>query len=719
MEALIKQFKSNADSNLIRHFDLLYAQQGITRLSLKEQAELFPALIADVGADNSSVVQNQAIFNLLLRALVAYPLPPKGSPENDKLRDSLSLGTADISFLTDWIGKLMLLKISGTASKNNLVCPGLSFEDISFLTLDRKTEIWDHSAEGGLNLTEVKVKALAFLSSGAFNDAERLIPVLIASGEPNSRISDTAEDTLKRVVAAVKLDSDPLVDRLYGLYFGKRASEQTSFVSPVNVRLRTRIINLLGRTTASAKHRTSIIRLVEEDLLQDFMVPTDGSKSDREVAKLRAGIVNFLTFLARSEAKSDLDAIALPVIQSLKLFVEQEKEQTKSMEIRQVRGNSFEIIGLLASANVDVIREPKLDLLKWLFSSLGNEIDKEVLVSIDQALSTTLRCFQSGVDGTIELALQELLLHFTKQASNNTRNVRYAAVRFANRCLSFENVVARWIDIYVIGRTAEMSHEAVEEAKKGLDPYWSRMSRNLENSSTSTAEKRPLEFPQFTKLVEYLFWDEDGDKANDTSILAVNFSRQTLMWEALSAQHLSIEIGPDWDRKLDLAVAEDLGARKAIRKHLALLAASQTGRDTLMTLCNGALRGAITPGVNVKRKAEAAKVFVDLCILLPDAMKSVLSRSFTTLEQAILDNDSSIRSSAAQAYGLLASQLDCDPQQLNDSLQRLSHRSGVIKLTYTQHSTLKANLEPNRNGSMALACRSIKLTGQCLQSAVL
>jgi hypothetical protein len=48
------------------------------------------------------------------------------------------------------------------------------------------------------------------------------------------------------------------------------------------------------------------------------------------------------------------------------------------------------------------------------------------------------------------------------------RNARFATVRWANRCLEYNDIVGRWIDILALaGRTDERG-DVVEEGKKGL-----------------------------------------------------------------------------------------------------------------------------------------------------------------------------------------------------------------------------------------------------------
>lgn len=669
--ALVNQFKENQKSSLIRHFDLLYAQQGITRLSTLEQSELLPLLLSGISTSNSSAAQGSIIFHFLLRSLIEHRLPAKGSAEDESLRTTMGISDADATYLSHWLGKLMLLKQPVGAKPDARANPGLSANEISFLTMDGRPEAWNSSLNGGLNLTEAKIKVLALLTSGCFKEDERLFPVLLASSDPNSRISETAEDLLKRALTSANLEDRELVDRLFSIYFGSKASDTSPFVPAVSVRLRTRILGVLTRARVSSECTENIIRLVEEDLLQDFMVAGETSKADRELSRLRTAIITFLTLTSRRASEAHLEAISKPVIQSLRLFVEQEAQETRSVEIRQVRGDCFEIIGLLAAANKHIILEDELELLKWMFRSLGKEADKELLVSIDQALSSVLRCFQHSLSPAIERTLTEVLLSNVKQESRNQRNLRYASVRFANRCLPFENVVARWIDISVLGQNQESSHEAVEEAKMGLDPYRHSLSHAFDDAASPDAQKSPLLFPEFKDLIEYIFWDQETEDVTEAHIYALIFCRQALMWNALRAQKRALEPSTDWDRRLDVAVSDDAESRMAIRTELIHISDDNEGRNALITLFNTTLKTFTTERIGAQQRRQAGALLVELCILLPSPMLESLASKSSDLQTAVLQNDSECRAAACQAYALLSARVDAGDMNLEQSLNTL------------------------------------------------
>ena len=57
--ALLTQFKES-DSKLVKHFDLLYAQQGFKRLGGKQKHELIPGLVKGVAAVIQTALRRHA-----------------------------------------------------------------------------------------------------------------------------------------------------------------------------------------------------------------------------------------------------------------------------------------------------------------------------------------------------------------------------------------------------------------------------------------------------------------------------------------------------------------------------------------------------------------------------------------------------------------------------------------------------------------------------------
>jgi proteasome component ECM29 len=193
-------------------------------LSVSERLELLPILLQGIVTDYEKSTQHASqLFHLILRLLVHFKLPLRGSKEDDELRSTLGLSDEDAVFLSNWFGKLLLLQIvrpTSPEAASSIRCPGLSTEEYKFLTLQGKPDAWDPSSDSGLNLTEAKALVARFLASGLFVDDEKFFPALFASADTNSRISEIGEDILKRVMLSRDFEDSQLVEKLFSLYFG-------------------------------------------------------------------------------------------------------------------------------------------------------------------------------------------------------------------------------------------------------------------------------------------------------------------------------------------------------------------------------------------------------------------------------------------------------------------------------------------------------------------
>jgi proteasome component ECM29 len=216
------QFKEHADVALIRHFDILYIQQGISRLPVSERLELLPILINGIATDYSKSAQHASqLFHLTLRLLAHFKLPLRGTKEDSELRSTLHVDDSDGVFLSQWFGKLILLSLVRQNSPGAIPkCPGLSVDDYKFLTLHGNPDAWDPSTATGLNLAETKALVVRLLASGMFTDQEKFKPALFASADTNSRVSEVGEGMLKRAMFTADLGDVKLVETLLDLYFG-------------------------------------------------------------------------------------------------------------------------------------------------------------------------------------------------------------------------------------------------------------------------------------------------------------------------------------------------------------------------------------------------------------------------------------------------------------------------------------------------------------------
>ncbi|KAK5004308.1 proteasome component M29, partial [Cryomyces antarcticus] len=372
----------------------------------------------------------------------------------------------------------------------------LSANEYHFLALQGNTDAWDPAKDNGLNLAETKVTAARFLASGVFTDAERFLPAVFASADSNSRISEVGDDMLKRALPNTDLENRTLITQLYSVYFGDPGGSLAARPA-----LRIKLVSLFAKSLSSTTFPNQVIRIVEEALVSG----EEDVGGTREISKLRSAIFAFINFVARHASPNDQHAIAPKVVYRLKDFIEVQGWPEGIGGDPTLRGYAYEVIGLLSKAGpTELLLEPNLDLLRWLFQSLREDTSgKNVTVSVEEALSSVLGAFTGSLDGTVEQSLKALLI--SQMLPGNGRSTSYVAVRFANRCLLYDALEARWIDLLAIG--AAEGPEVIEEGRRGLDPYWYQMTSGYKHS-TGFADSR-VRFPKFVDFVDYVFIDHD------------------------------------------------------------------------------------------------------------------------------------------------------------------------------------------------------------------
>ena len=345
------------------------------------------------------------------------------------------------------------------------------------------------------------------------------------------------------------------------------------------------------------------------------------------------------------------------------------------------RAFGYESIGLLASACADkLLLEPKLDLLQWLFMSLSEDSSgKDVSFSIEQALSSVLGAFAADLSPNFESSLTSLLLHHMglrpihpsnseDSNSNIFRSTRFIAVRFANRCLPYKSATARWIDILAIDDNTNERSEVIEEGKKGLDPYWYKLSNPVNDndfSSGGSIQALKYEHPAFPELMEKIFgpgsrWnvtkDSSGLDLASAYIPALTFCRCILLHQALTATKKPPIIDSDWERNMDALITNDEEARHNLQDYFNNYSTSSTENQAAPRAIKMYLQASYN-GMISSSSGDASRCgdfLLEVCSFLPNAAYISLSANISSLQGPVFSTKKASRETASHLFGLLA-----------------------------------------------------------------
>ncbi|KAK3938765.1 ARM repeat-containing protein [Diplogelasinospora grovesii] len=701
--ALLDQYKS-VEAPLIKHFDLIFIQHSVGRLEPFERRKLIPKVIRGIGSDSGPSVSG--LFNVLLRLLADLTLPGRGSKEDTSLREDVGLAdSADAKFVATWFGKLLLLRSNATTSNGS---PGLTDEDVKFLTLG-KPDTWNPASKG-LGLPETRIKVAGFLASGAFTDEERFIPAIYAASSSDSRVSSFGDDMLKRTT--VSLEDSALVRRLFEAH------------SKLPAPYRIRILGLLSKSEISTTFTEEILAVFQREVTDNVnssdAMQLDGPSTTTattglERTKIYRALFEFINWAARiGPKKTDFSKVGSSLIGLLREFTELQgwpKPRSLSLDETTLRSRAYETIGVLAKGTATPLEETNA-LVEWLFRSLAQDPTPDVVVNIDGALSSLTSIYQPPLDPELQSYLLEILMHYMGVAEGTAgavRNVRHAVTKWANRCLPFTDVWARWIDILAIAGRRDERSDVIEEGQRGLDP-WTHYVNN--------AELRTL--PDWRDMATAFFvtpapnmglskdpgqddeeMEDDSSALNNSAFrnfrghdnlaftLALDYCKRILFLTALK----DFKIEPGWARPLETLIHTDEPSRRTIRAYLRSVDSDY--EKSLLYLLAAALEGMSKENIAVV--GQCAQTFVDIASFAPRSVIARLIDHSPDLMSLVTSDKKEIRTMGAKAYGIVAAH----PALSTDSLAQ--SKAALVKITKTMDTAVGSELNAVEGAFLALA----------------
>ena len=668
--ALLKQF-GDAENGFVKQLDLMFISQGLERIATNDGIQLLPDLLRVATPqqwDRATWWSGEQpppeeriwhiAFHYLLRLLPSWQMPDRGSQEDTALREKLDLSTSMTDILAYYLGRFLLydgIQTRTGAARDTSWLPDLtSRRNIGLSASEARlfSRFDDDSVSvPGARLSQTKTATANFLFTSVFTDSQRFVPAVILSSDTTNLAAFRIGDTMFKQ-CNFDLESLDNIDRLLRLYHG----DDMRF--PPRAKLRVRMLTLLTKSKAVTRNPNAVLNIMKQQLFSESGTPASGL----EATKLRAAMFSFLTWVVRIGEDEDLCQIAPEAQESLRDFIETQGWPSPDSSGNglshaevELRGRAYESIGILAAK-----LNPGVDLVKWLFTSLRCDLSgSQIHVSIEEALGRVLNVFAGGSPEAVKELKSMLLWNITAEIGDvdpeyghqTRRSTKFAAVRYANRCLAFADVEGRWIDLLAVGGITERQ-EMVEEGNKGLDPYWYQMA-NPKASLAPGGSPQSLVFPDFLSLMDKFFRSQDGgaaiDEPQDISpgILApaIAFCRNILVVGALNNTANALSIEPEWEKRIDALISTKAEARRALKMHLRRL-----DPGALRLFVEVILLGM---SLNLGRCGELA---VEICSLCSnDVLSKISSRGFGRVKRATTSNNLLAQTQASRVFGILSS----------------------------------------------------------------
>ncbi|CAJ2501352.1 Uu.00g042050.m01.CDS01 [Anthostomella pinea] len=649
--ALLEQYKRTS-SPIVKQLDLNLIKQGVLRLDQARRRELLPVVLRGISKETSPA-SAAGFFNIFLRLLLEIKIPGRGSTEDLALPEAIGLpDPSDAKYVSSWLGKLFLLRQDlALATEDELdgklsASPsGLDKGDVAFLR-NNNPNAWRPNTPNSLSLPECKMKAISFLASGAFTDEERHLPAIYAAGSTDTRITTIADDVLKR--SSVDLENREVIKSLY----------QAQDTLPAAHRMQ--VLRILTKSVAACAFKKQVVDAVKHDF--DLTLGEDSPVVGLEALRLHKALLAFLTWIARNSTNSSTKdhEMGPNLVLILKDYILKQgwpapntrANQSQYQDEQRLRANAYETIGTLARGS-NFEHKAKDSLLKWLFDSLVSDPSQDIVVYVESALSSMMGLFKS-TDATPNRDLEILLLEYmTLPERQGIRTARHVAARFANNCLPYKNVKARWIDIIAFNGGVSYRRDVLEEGQRGLDPWW----------ATKLHPDDTLVLPDWAEMTE-MFFDAtprelgDDDMAVDQTStytlfpnerlqafpLAIRYVKQILFLTVLGESKVEI----DWEAQLETRLQNDLTTRSRFRDYFTTL-----HHRSLLKLLNAAFDGLRDhPDIGSE---ESVSCLAEILSFSPaEAIIKPISGRTRELLPVIKSNNQKVRQLASKAFGIIA-----------------------------------------------------------------
>ncbi|KAJ1950583.1 proteasome component M29, partial [Linderina macrospora] len=425
----------------------MYVTTAVERAPADQLFDKLPLLLAGIG--NCQGTPKKIITLALLTVIQRSTDISEESLQKLDFTQTAEQAKALLAVATD---QLLFTPTSG-----NGLASGLSPQAQSMLTNDGKAA-WVTDREMmrqlKMNLLRIVGSELAFPSTCAQIVHEMRFLALTCAG-CDAYFPDVvtrSDDALKRL-RPLDTESQSLVSAMLVMFLGSTPDTAADIrQTPVSAPIRLKLLSILCRSTRAAAAFPDWIRVVFESL---FGAGT--------TSKLRRQGVAFMQWVIRMAPQAQVDRSVPILLQGIRKILNDEATAGSNARLDDdiIRGLAYVSWGSLGK-RVPGSFSGDLSHLKTMFEAFGRE-SPNVRLSIQEALLAMLPSYEST--GTSVQVQSELITFLAAQLSNQVRQARYCALRYAIAAFPFANVHARWICLLAL---ADPEREVRTLAKSGL-----------------------------------------------------------------------------------------------------------------------------------------------------------------------------------------------------------------------------------------------------------
>lgn len=596
VDALLEQVKNpkishDSDPLSVRLYSLLFIVRGVERLDNAAKTALIGQVVD--GISSFSDLVRARLFCILCK-LIAAPVP-----------DDLTISDADQQYLADTVAKFFMLP--PTTSGSTAAAPGLTKENVSFFNQDAGIQLSSNQ-----EIHQIKLRLLEFLKHG-FSDSFLYVPLLVLTADSSSAVNELAETHFKRLKTTL---DQTTAEHILAKFIGKNAP-------PVSSVLQERTLSVILKSAP------------EFELPYLSEIAAIGLSSSN--ARLKVTTVKLIQWVSKSSTKGHV--LGSEVLEQLKSDImgmgwpkmEVSAVKNYATAISQ-RALEYETFGNILCSDSKLLGE-NLENIDFLLKSLQGE-DPDIRSTIQDNLSS-LTSELTGVNQKAKDQIKVLARKYFQDASESAHSCRYIIIKFLIAVFPFEDPEARLFCI--MGAASNNRLDTIEEATKGLHPYWFNLSHSSTSSSlSSTAElmgqKSTSQFPAFEDMMGTLSAEVENPALSNSIDKAIEFAVRCLVMRSVKGNSTVVVVDEDWSSRIDKALETDEQVRTLVIKEVRLLRDS-SAMETLLRMISEAFIGQFSG--SFPRSEIYGSYFVKLLAISPDEMTSSLTESLPTYVETL------------------------------------------------------------------------------------
>lgn len=649
VDALLDQVKcpkvpKGSDPLSVRLYSLLFIVRGLERLDEPEKQALIPRVIDGISLYSEPV--KARLFHILCKLLSVPKIP-----------EELTLNTDDEKTLAQTISKFFML--APTSESTTSVLPGLTTKDVTFFNQDAGTR-FNTSAD----IHKVKALLLEFLKN-SFGDDSAYIPLLVASADSSSAINEPAESRFRRL--KVDIQKSPVMDQLLRMFVGADAPA----ISPI---LQERIVTILLKNLVSS-NIPYLDKVVEIGL-------------NSSNAKLKAGTVKLIQMVSKTSS-DEPQLLGLEVLEQLrsnimgmgwpKMEISAVKNYSNALAQRALE---YEAFGNILYSNTSLLGN-ELENVEFLLKSLHGE-DSDVRPTIQDCLSS-LTSELTKIGESSKKKLIELARKYFEDLSESAHSCRFIIIKYIIAVFPFDDPDARIFCI--MGTSTENRLDTIEEARKGLHPYWFSLAHNSTNPNYSATHdllgmRNPPKIPSFDSVVNSILENEDNLVMRISMDNAIQFAVRILVTQISTGKKTVVVVDEEWAARVDKSVETDEQIRSLLRSEIAKYSTYPNAFTSFLKLLSNAFVGQFTN--SFPRSEVFGLNFVHLISLSDSDVLKCLVESLDTYVEVLGSQTlpDSLSSQICQVLGVIGTHHDAPDSWVTNVVRSLSTSTGAHTKSY-------------------------------------